>query len=304
MKIRSVYIFACLLLSMSVYAQQRPVFSQYMFNGLAINPAYAGSQKQFNATMLIRNQWVNMEGAPKTQTLSAHSSIDKKNIGLGLMLYREQIGVHADMGLYASYAYQIKFKRGRQLALGLQAGFNNLISDFGKLNSKHLDDPLLQHIRNFNPNFGTGVYYSTPSFYAGLSVPYMINNKLQDAIQESLTTDGREARYYFFNMGKVFDVHPDVKVKPSVLVRMQEGAPLGADLNVNFFLHNLINVGTSWRTGDAVIFLFELHLNENFSFGYSYDMVTSSLHRYTRGSHELILNYRIQLSPQPCHSYF
>lgn len=293
-----------LTLMSKVEAQQRPVFSQYMFNTLAINPAYAGSQDQLRASAVLRNQWVNLEGAPQTQTLSAHTSLPRKNIGLGMMLYRESIGVHSDLGLYLSYAYQIKFKRKRRLAMGLQMGFNNLLSDFNELNSYDVNDPVIGYFKNFNPNFGTGVYYSTPRFYAGVSVPYLINNKLISSKEGMLGKEGGEARYYFINSGYVFDAAPKVKIKPSVLVRFQEGAPLGADLNINFFLHDLINVGASWRTGDAVVFLTELYLNDNLSFGYSYDMITSSLHKYTRGSHELMLNYRIQLTPTPCHTYF
>jgi type IX secretion system PorP/SprF family membrane protein len=275
-----------------------------MFNTLAINPAYAGSQDQLRASAVLRNQWVNLEGAPQTQTLSAHSSIPRKNIGVGLMLYREQIGVHSDLGLYASYAYQIKFKRKRRLALGLQMGFNNLISDFNELSIYDNGDPLVDRFRYFNPNFGTGVYYSTPRFYAGVSVPFLINNKLGKALEGELGKDGGEARYYFINSGYVFDATPDIKIKPSALIRFQEGAPLGADLNVNFFWKDLLNVGTSWRTGDAIVFLTELYLNDNLSFGYSYDLITSSLQQYTRGTHELMLNYRIQLTPNPCHTYF
>ncbi len=286
-----------------VMAQQRPVYSQYMFNSLLINPAYAGNQKQLSATFLLRNQWVNLEGAPSTQTLSAHTNIDKKNIGVGLTFFNEQIGVHSDLGMYASYAYQIKFKKG-QLALGLQAGFNRLTSDFFKLNMKSFNDPLLGVYNKFNPNFGTGVFYSTKTAYVGASIPYLVHNRVFKQTEAGGTTQSREARYYFVQAGKVFELNKDVQMKPSVLLRLQEGAPLGADINLNFYLQKVINVGASFRTGDSMIFLFELILNENLSFGYAYDMVTSSLNRYTRGSHELMLNYRIQLTPQPCHSYF
>lgn len=303
MRYLSLPLFICLLLSQLAWGQQRPVFSQYMFNGLAINPAYAGNQNQFSATFLMRNQWVNLEGAPKTQTLSAHTSFDKKRIGVGLQVYHETIGVHRDLGLYTSYAYWIKLGKGK-LAFGLQGGFNQLLSDFRSLNQRDQGDPLLDNVRNFNPNFGAGTFYSTKNFYFGFSVPYLVNNRLQGSLENAVSSEGREARYYFLNTGYVFDISRRLKVKPSVLLRMQEGAPLGTDLNVNLFLDDIINVGASWRSGDSIIMLFELHLNENFSFAYAYDMVTSSLSKYSRGSHELMVNYRIKLSPQPCHSYF
>lgn len=284
-------------------AQQRPVYSQYMFNSLLINPAYAGNQKQLSATLLMRNQWVNLEGAPSTQALSVHSNIEKKNVGVGFTAYNEQIGVHSDFGIYASYAYQIKFKNS-QLSMGLQAGFNRLSSDFFKLTLKSFSDPLLGRYNKFNPNFGAGAFYSTRTAYVGFSVPYLIHNRVIKETESGVVSEAREARYYFVHTGKVFELSKDVQVKPSILLRLQEGAPMGADLNLNFFLQNTINVGVSYRSGDSMIMLFELIMNENLSFGYAYDVVTSGLNRYTRGSHELMLNYRIQLSPTPCHSYF
>ncbi|WP_224996949.1 PorP/SprF family type IX secretion system membrane protein, partial [Cesiribacter sp. SM1] len=124
---------ALLLAGGALFAQQRPAYSQYMFNGLALNPAYAGSQKQFNAMAVIRSQWVNFEGAPKTQMLSVHAPLDRKNIGLGMLISHETIGVHTDWSAYVSYAYQIKFKRAGMLSLGLQGGLNYRQSDFNSL---------------------------------------------------------------------------------------------------------------------------------------------------------------------------
>lgn len=290
--------------SLSASGQQRPVYSQYMFNGLAINPAYAGNQKQLSATVMYRDQWVNFDGAPNTKSFSVHSGFRKRKIGLGLMIYNEQIGVHSEMALYASYAYKIEMSGGT-LALGIQAGFNNLASDFYKLTLQSISDPRLTgSLKKFNPNFGTGVFYSTPTAYIGLSVPYLVNNKIVNSDVEGLLSVAREARYYFLTAGKVFDVSKNLKVKPSTLLRIQEGAPLGVDLNVNFFIDDVINLGTSYRSGDSMIFLFELALNENFSFGYAYDALISDLSHYSRGSHEIMINYRFNHSPEPCHTYF
>lgn len=291
------------LFATAAFAQQRPVHSQYMFNPLLINPAYAGHQKQLSATMHIRNQWVNLEGAPKTQTLSAHTNIDRKNIGVGLTVYNEQIGVHNDFGVYGSYAYQIKFGRSI-LSLGLQGGVNRLSSDFFRLTLKSYADPLIEQYNQFNPNFGTGAFYRTETGYIGASIPYLINNKRLERNEIGKMIQSREKRYYFVHAGKVFPISRDVQIKPSMLLRLQEGAPIGADLNVNFFLQKIINVGASYRSGDAFIMMFELTLNENFSFGYSYDLISSSLNSHTRGSHEIMLNYRIKLTSSACHSNF
>ncbi|MDQ3534670.1 MAG: type IX secretion system membrane protein PorP/SprF [Bacteroidota bacterium] len=294
-------VFLCLL-ACKLQAQQRPVFSQYMFNGLVLNPAYAGSQKQLSATGIFRKQWVNIEGAPSTLNATVHSGFEKKEIGMGLMISNDIIGIHNDLGVYVSYAYQITMERGT-LAMGIQGGFNNLNTDFNKLNLKYGRDPILfGKVSNFNPNFGTGLYYSTQTSYIGFSVPFIINNRVFQG--QEIINYAKEARYYFLSAGKVFDVHPSVKLKPSTLIRVQEGAPVGFDANINVILEDIISFGTSYRSNDAVVLLFHVIANENFTFGYAYDWTLSALNPHTRGSHEIMVNYRINLTSKPCHSYF
>lgn len=302
--VKLVGILVLVLTAPQAMSQQRPVFSQYMFNGLALNPAYAGNQMQFSATAVYRDQWVNFKGAPTTKTFSAHTGIKKKKIGLGLMVASEEIGVHEDISFYAYYSYKITMRKG-VLSLGLQAGFNNLQSDFNKLDLKSSDDPFLSGgVEKFNPNFGTGLFYSTSTAYVGISAPYLVNNKVVSVRTDDIESLAREKRYYFITAGKVFTINPRFKVKPSTLIRAQEGAPLGVDLNANVIIDDVVNLGTSFRSGDSWIFLFELRLNENFRFGYAYDYVISDLSAYTNGSHEVMLNYTINLSPTPCHTYF
>lgn len=305
MKKLSFFIIGFILFSIQVHGQQRPIFSQYMFNMLALNPAYAGNQQQLSVTALVRNQWVNFDGAPKTQTLTSHSNFRNKNIGLGMMLYHETIGVHRDFGGYLSYAYQIKFKNGHMLAMGLQGGMNQLISDYTVLKSRTFGggDPSLQYYKNLNPNFGTGLFYSTKTAYAGFSIPYLVKNKVMQE-SDGQAVESTERRYYFLTAGKVFDISSNLKIKPSGLLRLQERAPVGFDASVNFFIDDVLNVGLSYRNHDAITTMFQLDLNENFSFGYAYDLTLSGLRDYTRGSHELMINYRIRLSSAPCHSYF
>ncbi len=304
MKKTGIIIAGLMLFCLVAKAQQRPIFSQYMFNMLALNPAYAGNQRQLSVTALARNQWVNLDGAPKTQTITSHSNFRDKNVGLGMILYNESIGVHSDIGAYFSYAYQIKFSKG-MLAMGLQGGLNQLTSDYTKLKTRTFGggDPSLQSYRSYNPNFGTGVFYSTKTAYAGISVPYLINNKVMQE-SEGLVVQSSEKRYYFLTGGKVFDISSNLKLKPSILLRFQETAPLGFDTSINFFIDNILNVGLSYRNHDALTTMFQIDLNENFSFGYAYDYTLSGLGDYTRGSHEIMINYRIRLTSAPCHSYF
>ena len=250
-----------LLIQVKGIAQQRPVFSQYMFNGLVLNPAYAGNQPQLSISLLHRDQWVNVDGAPKTSSLIAHSALKNRPVGLGLLVSRDKIGVHDDYSIYGSYAYKLNIGVGT-LALGLQAGFNYMISDFSLLSTIDPNDPLFyQSVTRFSPNFGTGAFFSNKTTYAGISIPYLLNNKVYD--KEDFISEAREARYYFVTGGHLFKLSEFVKIKPSGLIRVQEGQPMGMDINVNVYLDDVLNIGTSYRSGDAMILLFELMLNRN-----------------------------------------
>ncbi len=289
-------------ISPRVIAQQRPVYSQYMFEKLLLNPAYAGNQKQLSATFLYRNQWVNLEGAPKLETFAMHSALKKWPVGVGLVASHDKLGVHDDMSVYGSYSYKIKLPVGT-LSMGLQGGFNYTTSDFTKLTLIDPDDPILNGVlKKFKPNFGTGVFFNTNTTYAGFSIPYLVNNAIYD--KEDIIANAREARYYFLTGGHIFTLNEDLKLSPSVLFRVQEGQPAGMDVNTNLFILDLVNVGMSYRSGDAMIFLFEILLNSNFRLGYAYDHTLSKIGNYTDGTHEMMLNYRLKIGKDPCHAYF
>jgi len=278
-------------LQQQLHAQQKPVFSQYMFNPLAINPAFAGTQNNLSVAALYRDQWINMDGAPKTMTFTANTALPKKNIGVGLTIYRDQIGVHSDLGVFLSYAYHLKLKKDRMISLGLQGGFSNLRSDFSSLRLKDPNDPHLTGvISNLDPNFGMGLFFQNKQWYAGLSVPYIVNTKFfQD---QDIISDARAKRYYFLAAGRLFDINNRLQVKPEVLIRIQEGAPMGADFNTKFILDRKVAFGASYRSGDAVIGTFEFEMNDNFRLGYAYEYTLSRLRDFTQGTHEIMINYR------------
>lgn len=305
-----IYLFILCLIgitSAGSYGQQRPVFSQYYFNPLAINPAFAGTQNEFNASALYRKQWVNLDGAPTTLTFSANSGIRNRPIGLGIVMSMETIGVHSDFSLYLSYAYRIKWKDGA-LSMGIQAGFTQLKSDFTQLTLNNINDPNLSGlISKLRPNFGTGIFYERKNFYTGLSVPYLINSKFFQGGDVQFS-DARSKRYYFFVIAKIFDVNERLQLKPETMIRFQEGAPLGIDLNLKFILDQRIGLGTFYRSGDALITTFEFQLNENLRLGYAYEWTLSNLNQYSRGTHEFMVNYRIRIRglnrPHYCATYF
>lgn len=286
--------FACL----HALAQQRPIHSLYMFDPLLINPAYAGTQVQLSATAVYRNQWVNFPGAPKTFTASTHSGFKKSRVGVGLLAGNDQIGIHNENSLYAIYSYRIpmsKFDNKSSLSFGIQGGFNNLKSDFTKLNPKDATDPFASVVeRNLTWNFGAGLYYRTPTYYVGLSVPYIINNKVLNVTE--LTTKSKQRRYYYLTGGFTKKLSNAVKIIPSALIRVQEHAPLSFDLNLLTVLYDVVGLGGSYRLDDSIVGLFELQLNSNFHVGYAYDYTTSDLRQYSNGSHEIMINYRIKVS--------
>lgn len=293
-----------LILLGTAEAQQRAITSTYMYNGLVINPAYAGSLNVLSLTGVHRDQWVNVDGAPQFQVFTGHTSLLSNRIGVGLTVSKDQIGVHEDVGVFGSYAYKIRTNIGI-LAMGLQAGFNSRTSDFSNLNLLDNNDPFLfGQQSNFTPNVGTGIYFANPDFFFGVSVPYILENRVYDELDLSNSDlapvdksflNSRESRYYYVTSGGVLHLSSKIKLNPSFLLRVQEEQKLGWDINVNLIFDEIAYVGTNIRRGGDLTFLGQLILNENFRVGYAYDAITNNLNDYSAGSHEIMVNYRIKL---------
>ena len=283
-----------MVFSSNLRGQPHPVSSLYMFDQMLINPAYTGVPVQFNATFIHRDQWVNLPGAPKTSSFSLQSSFFDTRVGIGLMFTNDKIGIHDDYGVYATYAYHLPISRKTKLSMGLQAGFNHLSSDFTKLNIRDMNDPnLFGRVTKMNPNFGAGLHYYGEKFYMGFSVPYLLENSLVDI--ESVLSEAKQSRIYYLNGGYTFSPSLNFKITPSMLVRFQEGAPLGFDINVMSSYKEIVGLGVSYRSSDAFIFLFQLQLFQNLHLGYAYDYTLSDLNQYSKGSHEIMLNYRFRI---------
>jgi type IX secretion system PorP/SprF family membrane protein len=291
-------------LQVDVHGQQRQFFSQYMFNQLTINPAYAGNQKMLSATLIYKKQWVGIKGAPNTQTASIHNGNRKKKIGYGLLISRDEIGVHKDYSIYGSYSYKIKFRKGT-VSLGVQGGVNYLSSNYSLLNGDPNFDPLLPNNTTvWNPNVGTGIFYNAKKGYFGFSIPYLINNTVLDKKDIQARSTGTEERYYFISAGYILPLNENIKLKPSTLIRMQESAPLGFDVNSNIIFKDLVSLGASYRSGRSLVLLSQIVVSNHIMVGYAYDYVFSALDSYSKGSHEIMLNYRIDLNPEKCHTYW
>ena len=285
---------ALVIFTGSSVAQQRPIQSLYMFDPLVINPAYAGTQVQLSATAIYRNQWVNLEGAPKTFTASIHSGFLKSKMGLGIVLGSDQIGVHNDISAYAVYSYKIQLNRNWSMSMGLQGGFNYLETDYNKLTLKNPGDPNLAGTTSkFNPNVGAGVFLRSKKVYIGFSVPYMINNKVVDI---NANTEAEQHRYYYLQAGTSKSLGPNVMFIPSALFRFQESAPVSFDINGTFVFYKAVGLGASYRLNEGVVALFELQITESFHMGYAYDFTISDLNRVSLGSHEIMVNYRLKIA--------
>ncbi len=298
-----------LIASLGVKAQQRPITSTYQYNLLPLNPAYAGSLNIFSAIFVHRAQWINVPGAPEISTISAHSSFLSNRVGVGFFANRDAIGPTEDISFYGSYAYKIKTSLGI-LSMGLSGGFNHRNTDFSQLTILDNRDPYLSGTnRRFAPNFGTGVYFANPVFYAGFSVPYLLENRtlvLEEVINSN--DQSRESRNYYFTSGIIFPIGTNLKLSPAFLLRGQEDNRFEWDVSTNLIVDDIAYIGVNVRNSLEITFMGQVILNENFRIGYAYDAATGSLATNNSGSHEILLNYRIKLrnykkDPQ-CPVYF
>jgi type IX secretion system PorP/SprF family membrane protein len=273
-----------MICSLGAKAQQEVMVSQYMFNGLFLNPAYAGSHDFANATVLHRNQWVNFDGAPKSNLLAFDAPIANNTMGLGLLVINDNIGLMPSTDILANYSYHIKTSSKGKLSLGLRAGISNETFNRDGLLNVDINDPLYQGNQSFwVPKFGFGAYYYTDKFFAGLSIPTLAAFG-GDNLREY-------TRHYFLNAGYVFNISNNIMFKPSTLIKYEASAPLQADINANFLFMNRVWLGASYRTGDAVVGILELQITPNFRLGYAYDATTTPIRNYSGGSHEIMLAY-------------
>lgn len=288
--------FVLLLISASaskLHAQQEAMYSQYMFNTLAINPAYAGSRNVTSATALYRNQWVGINGAPETITFSIDAPLKSKKVGLGLQVFNDKIGITKTTGAFASYAYRIRLQKGT-LAFGLQAGASQYRADFQDVSltpDPSNDVAFSQNVNKVLVNVGTGVYYNTDRFYIGLSSPQLLNNKLSNFTVEGNNVFNGQALHLFFATGYVFPLSDVFALKPSVLVKGVKGAPIEADLNATLWIKDVFAIGLQYRTKADMSAMIEIQASPQVRLGYAYDRSLTKLVQYNSGSHEIMLRY-------------
>jgi type IX secretion system PorP/SprF family membrane protein len=286
---------AALMWSSAVNAQYDPLFTQFMYNEMFINPGFAGSRDAMSATLLNRQQWMNFPGRPVTTTFSVHGPLCLNKMGLGLSVLNEKIGVLNRNLVYGSYAYRIRLGKGH-LGLGISAGLHNQSQRFADLKASRdgaPDPQLAQNVNLTSFNFGAGLYYSTRTFYAGASVPRFINDA--PAINgDAISPKGGvsvSALHYYLMLGKVFEFKNHVALKTQAMLKSVAGAPLQADVNANLLLMQRLWIGAGYRTGSAASALLGIQITPQLFAGYSYDFDLTAMQGYHGGSHEIVLSY-------------
>lgn len=281
------------------YAQQEVMVSQYMFNGLLLNPAYAGSHPYASASLLHRDQWTGMDGGPTTSILAIDGPMWNDRMGLGFSLVHDRIGVSRDLAMAGHYAYRIKTGETGRLAFGLKAALSLYSARLTDLVYWDQNDPLYQqNIRNQAVGkFGFGLYWHDDRSFVGLSVPtlYAADGNLTTAVQSA--SDHYFTQHYYLYTGHVFEINEDLDLKPSVLVKYQPQATPEVDLNLNALFRDRFWLGVGYRTGDAITGMVEYQVNPMFRIGYAYDMTTTALRRYNGGSHEIMLGIDLGKDP-------
>lgn len=281
-----------LLLGAGSYAQQDPQFTQYMFNLLALNPAYAGSAERVSLKALSRHQWVGFDGAPTTQTLTMHSPLPYESLGIGGTIMRDSHGPITQYTFMADVAYRI-FMGDAKLAFGIKGGLNLFQGQFAELNPLVAGDQVFQQnvSTKLDPQFGFGVMYYSDRYFVGLSTPKLLRTDFFTTDSLTFVSSPGQRPHYFLTGGYVFDMGVYHKFKPTVLLKAVQGAPMSFDVSANFLFYEKFWLGAMYRHEDAVGALAQYHITNELSVGYAYDYPLSTLRNYSGGSHELMLGF-------------
>jgi len=278
--------------SYSAMSQQLPQFTQYMYNTISINPAYAGSRETLSLVGLHRSQWIGLDGGPTTQTFSIHAPMRNEKVGLGLSFINDELGFENFTYIYADFSYTINLSANTKLAFGLKGGFTSYSID-QELRTSNPNDPAIYGIEDrWNPNIGLGTFLHTGKWYFGLSAPRVLTTDLngEDNIQ------ALERISYYFTGGYVFDMSKTVKFKPAFLVKATNGAPLSYDLTANFLFNEKLWLGAAYRLNEstgALGALVDFQVSKQLRIGYAYEYPISDIRPFANGTHEILLMFEV-----------
>lgn len=282
-----------LLLALTGYSQQEVQFTQYMYNMSYINPAYAGTHGTVSATLFGRSQWTGLDGAPSSISASVNAPITR-SMGLGLTILADRIGPVSEEHVYADYSYTIKTSDMGRLAFGVKAGATFQNVDFLSLSFAEADDPLIDrdNLNRTYPNVGAGLFYYDDRFYVGFSMPNFIESRHFEK-SDGYISGASEKMHFYITSGHVFDLNPEFKIRPSVMLRGTTGAPLSIDLNTNILWDEKFEFGVGWRVNESISAIMNFVINKNLRLGYAYDHTLSNYGQYNSGSHEVFFLYNL-----------
>ena len=288
---KNILFFVILLVTCSGYAQQDAQYTQYMYNTIAINPAYAGSRGVFSVFGLYRTQWVGLDGAPETSSFSINTPINNSRLGIGASLVNDKIGPTNENNISVDLSYTIQTSADFKLSFGIKGTANIFNLDVNKLNPADQGDPQFQDLNSkFSPNVGAGVYWHSDKAYIGLSVPNFIETNRYDDNDVAIYKD--RINYYLIG-GYVFDLdrYQYIKFKPAILAKMVQGAPLQVDVSANFMFYDKFMIGAAYRWSASLSAMVGFQITDGLYLGYGYDRETTKLNNYNSGSHEIFLRY-------------
>lgn len=280
-------------MSLGAFAQQDALFSQYMFNKLVINPAYAGTRESISATVVGRRQWTGIDGGPETATFTVQGPLKNRKVGLGLYCYTDQLGPMQSYGIITTYSYIVQLGQKGKLSFGLQAGIKHTDINWNLVDLPDEND-LVQNAqvkKKVVPDVNFGIYYYTDRFYVGLSSKHLIEQEYIVVETPDKDVYATLLRHFYGMAGVAIPLNDNFLLKPSALVKYVKNAPLQVDLNLNLLIKKVLWVGASYRTEKTAVFLAELIVSQKLRVGYSYDVFLNELHQYTKGSHEIMLGY-------------
>ncbi|TYP98345.1 type IX secretion system PorP/SprF family membrane protein [Tenacibaculum adriaticum] len=296
---KKIYIIILIILYAQIgFTQQDSQYTQYMYNTVSVNPAYAGTRGTLSITALHRSQWAGLEGAPVTQTLSLNTPLRNERIGIGFSVVHDKIGPTQETYFDAVMSYTIPTSdKGDKLSFGLKAGGHLLNIDFMKLNQYVPQLVTADNIdHKFSPTIGAGIYYHNDHFYAGLSVPNFLETKHFDETSDANTETSfvaKERMNYYLITGYVFNLNENWVFKPAVLTKVVSGSPLQVDLSANFWYKQKLTLGAAYRWDAAWSAMAGFQLNDSLMLGFGYDKEITDLGNtsFNDGSFEAFLRF-------------
>ncbi|HKK81133.1 MAG TPA: type IX secretion system membrane protein PorP/SprF [Prolixibacteraceae bacterium] len=275
------------------YAQQDPVYTQYMNNLMSVNPAYTGVRGVGSISGIFRQQWLNLKGAPTTSSLTLSMPLDSLHVGGGMDFLHDNFGHFSTTALFLDYSYRIRATQTTQISFGLKAGFNYVQSRLTEIDRYHYDDAYILEYGDYTrflPNFGVGIFWYGEDFYAGFAVPRLLQNEYtKDEV--SVQAASREQRHYFLHSAYMLQLSPTTVFKPGLTTMITAGAPVTADFDFSFLFLDRFWVGAMYRISDAIGAYAHVQLNQNLKIGFAYDYTHTRLKSSNDGTFEVMLRY-------------